>query len=109
MSRGVPIATGAGRGIGAAIARAAAAHGWTVVANYARDAASTEATVGAIGELGGRAQAIQADISALKATRRGLALSACGRSRRRLRSAAPESPRGWPHSPLSCCRQVRPT
>jgi NAD(P)-dependent dehydrogenase (short-subunit alcohol dehydrogenase family) len=57
----VLVVTGAGRGIGAAIARAAAADGWTVAVNYARDAESAAATVRAIEAAGGRARAIQAD------------------------------------------------
>lgn len=63
MSRGVLVVTGAGRGIGAAIAKAAAGDGWTVVVNYARDAASAEATVAAITGAGGQATAIQADVT----------------------------------------------
>jgi NAD(P)-dependent dehydrogenase (short-subunit alcohol dehydrogenase family) len=53
--------TGAGRGIGAAIARAAASDGWIVAVNYARDSESAAATVRAIEAAGGRARAIQAD------------------------------------------------
>jgi len=58
----VLVVTGAGRGIGAAIAKAAAADGWHVAVNYARDEASAHATVAAIAATGGTARAIQADV-----------------------------------------------
>jgi NAD(P)-dependent dehydrogenase (short-subunit alcohol dehydrogenase family) len=61
MSRGLLLVTGAGRGIGAAVARAAAREGWSVAVNYMRDAASAEATVAAIRADGGTAQALQGD------------------------------------------------
>jgi NAD(P)-dependent dehydrogenase (short-subunit alcohol dehydrogenase family) len=61
MSERVLLVTGAGRGIGAAIARAAAREGWTVAVNYRSDEASAKATVAAIRAAGGRAEAIQGD------------------------------------------------
>ncbi|MGH8853582.1 MAG: SDR family oxidoreductase [Telluria sp.] len=59
----VLIVTGAGRGIGAAIARRAAAQGYAVAVNYRSDAVAAEALVAAIREAGGTAVAIQADIA----------------------------------------------
>ncbi len=58
----VLIVTGAGRGIGAAVARQAAARGYAVAVNYQRDAQAAEALVREIAAAGGRALAIQADI-----------------------------------------------
>lgn len=63
VSRGVLVVTGAGRGIGAAIAKAAAAEGWTVAVNFARDADAAANTVGEIEAAGERATAIQADVT----------------------------------------------
>jgi NAD(P)-dependent dehydrogenase (short-subunit alcohol dehydrogenase family) len=62
-SYGTVIVTGASRGIGAAIARLAGAHGYGVVVNFASDEASADRVVGSIVGAGGRAIAVQADIS----------------------------------------------
>lgn len=59
----VAIVTGGSRGIGAAIARQLAKDGHAVVVNYAGDAASARAVVADIESRGGRAIALQADVS----------------------------------------------
>lgn len=61
--RGALIVTGGGRGIGAAICRAAARDGWPVVVNYGKSREAAERVVSEIGEWGGRAVAIGADIA----------------------------------------------
>lgn len=61
--RGAVIVTGAGRGIGAAIARAAARDGWPVVVNFGSSRAAAEAVAQDIVGQGGRAVAIQADVA----------------------------------------------
>ena len=60
---GAVIVTGASRGIGAAIARLAAARGYAVAVNYSSGKAEAEAIAHEIVQAGGRAVAIQADIS----------------------------------------------
>lgn len=59
----VALVTGASKGIGAAIAKALAAAGAAVVVNYASDKAGAEAVVAAITAAGGRAFAVQGDVS----------------------------------------------
>jgi 3-oxoacyl-[acyl-carrier protein] reductase len=59
----VAIVTGAGKGIGAAIARGLAAEGAAVIVNYANSKAAAEAVVKAITGAGGHAIAVQADVS----------------------------------------------
>jgi NAD(P)-dependent dehydrogenase (short-subunit alcohol dehydrogenase family) len=60
---GVMIVTGGGRGIGAATARLAAGRGYAVCVNYRGDGESAVAVVDAIRAAGGKAAAVQADIS----------------------------------------------
>jgi NAD(P)-dependent dehydrogenase (short-subunit alcohol dehydrogenase family) len=60
---GVIIVTGASRGIGAAIARLAAEHGYQVCVNYVSDERAAAAVVSDIAEQGGHAVAVQADVS----------------------------------------------
>jgi 3-oxoacyl-[acyl-carrier protein] reductase len=63
VADGCAIVTGSARGIGAASATALAADGWPVVVNYRSDAESAEALVASIGDDGGRAIAIGADVT----------------------------------------------
>jgi NAD(P)-dependent dehydrogenase (short-subunit alcohol dehydrogenase family) len=62
-SRGTLIVTGAGRGIGAAVAKLAGARGFCVAVNYARNAQAAADIARHIVSSGGRANVIQADIS----------------------------------------------
>ena len=55
--------TGGGRGIGAACARLAAERGYQVCINYRSDDAAAAAVARAIGEAGGTAFAIAADVA----------------------------------------------
>jgi len=57
------IITGGGRGIGAATAVLAAMRGYSVAVNYVRDQGAAEAVTQRIRQDGGRAVAVQADVS----------------------------------------------
>jgi 3-oxoacyl-[acyl-carrier protein] reductase len=59
----VAVVTGASKGIGASIAEHLAAEGASVVVNYASSKAGAEAIVRRIKEKGGKALAVQADVS----------------------------------------------
>jgi len=59
----VALVTGAGRGIGRAIAVALAEHGWAVVVNYRGNAEAASETVRRVEQAGGRALAVQADVA----------------------------------------------
>ena len=62
-SEGTLIVTGAGRGIGRAVAKLAGARGYRVAVNYARNAQAAADVAQHIVSSGGRATVIQADIS----------------------------------------------
>jgi NAD(P)-dependent dehydrogenase (short-subunit alcohol dehydrogenase family) len=57
------IVTGGGRGIGAAVSRAAAARGYAVAVNYTLDENAAESVAREIRAAGGRAAAIRADVA----------------------------------------------
>jgi NAD(P)-dependent dehydrogenase (short-subunit alcohol dehydrogenase family) len=62
----VLLVTGAGRGIGAAIARAAGKEGYTVAVNYSRSKDHAEQVVRDIAAAGGEAMAVQGDMASEK-------------------------------------------
>ena len=66
----VLIVTGAGRGIGAAIARMGAREGYAVCVNYAANNEAAESVVATIRAQGGKAIAVQADVGRRDETRR---------------------------------------
>ncbi len=59
----VLIVTGGSRGIGAAVSRLAAQHGYKVVVNYVRDGVAAQGVVDTIRQAGGEAASVQADVS----------------------------------------------
>jgi NAD(P)-dependent dehydrogenase (short-subunit alcohol dehydrogenase family) len=59
----VLLVTGGSRGIGAACCALAAARGWDVAVNYARDATSAEAVATAVRAMGRRAITVAADVA----------------------------------------------
>jgi 3-oxoacyl-[acyl-carrier protein] reductase len=63
LSKKVAIVTGASKGIGAGIAKALAAEGATVVVNYASSKEGADRVVADIVEKGGKAVAVQGDVS----------------------------------------------
>lgn len=64
------VVTGASGALGTAIATALAAHGASVVVNYARNAGAAESLVHAIREAGGHAMAVQADVATAEGAER---------------------------------------
>ena len=70
LSGKTAIVTGAAKGIGAGIARALGSEGAAVVVNYASDRAGAERVVRDVAERGGKALAVQGDVSKAADVRR---------------------------------------
>ena len=65
----VAIVTGASRGIGSAVAERLSRDGFSVIVNYSGSVEAADALVRKIGESGGRALAVKADVSDARAVR----------------------------------------
>lgn len=63
LSGKVAVVTGASKGIGAAIAKALGAEGASVIVNYSSSRSGAEAVVAEIAKAGGKAVAVQGDVS----------------------------------------------